>query len=147
MHMTRFKDPTEAGRLLRHGGNAVLIGFTTYSGTVTAASEWDSPAERKTVRPALENSYERLFHQTGIPRFMLDLRDPGLSSELPGENLERAIGAIYRPESERISHYFRARLAQQFDAVLHFDATSALATLEPESRPGAEPRETFPSGV
>jgi erythromycin esterase-like protein len=138
------------GQLVRehYGREARLVGFTTYRGTVTAASRWDGPAERKVVRPALPDSYESLFHRTGIPRFLLDLTDSQAAEVLTEQRLERAIGVIYLPESERVSHYFYARLSEQFDAVLHFDETEAV---EPLDRPGGwksgDAPETFPSGV
>ena len=101
----------------RHGRDAVLVGFTTYDGTVTAASDWGAPAERKRVRPALPGSYEALFHAGRDARFLLPLRDDGRRREALREpRLERAIGVIYRPETERASHYFEADLADQFDA-------------------------------
>ena len=129
----------------RHGASAVLVGFTTYTGTVTAASEWDGPAERKGVRPALPGSWEAVFHAAGLPRFLLPLRG---SREWDGARLERAIGVIYRPETERASHYFHARLSRQFDAVLHFDETEAVRPLERAAAPAEqEPAETFPSGL
>src|SRR6266550_4486620 len=114
----------------RYPGQSVLVGFTTHHGTVTAASNWDSPAERKRVRPALPGSYEALFHELGIGRFMLGLRSGAPMEGLRGPRLERAIGVIYRPETERMSHYFHARLSDQFDAVLHFDETRAVEPLE-----------------
>src|ERR671938_666639 len=99
----------------RYGDEAVLVGFSTYQGTVTAASDWDGPAERKRVRPALPDSYEALFHEAGPPRFLLHLRDGGIATEVLRESrLERAIGVIYLPESERVSHYFYATLPDQF---------------------------------
>jgi erythromycin esterase-like protein len=133
----------------RHGQDAVLVGFTTHSGTVTAASDWDRPAERKRVRPSLEGSYERLFHEAGPERFFLPLRgEARLAHALRGPLLERAIGVIYLPASERQSHYFDARLAEQFDAVLHLDETSALEPLELTAGwQGGEAPETFPTGV
>jgi erythromycin esterase-like protein/predicted phosphoribosyltransferase len=139
------------GQLVReeYGSSAVLVGFTTYTGTVTAASEWDGPAHRKHVRPALAGSYERLFHDAQIPRFLLPLRtDPELASALTAPRLERAIGVLYRPESERRSHYFHARLPEQFDYVLHFDETRALEPLERNALwEAGEVAETFPSGL
>src|SRR5665811_1738277 len=121
------------GQLVRErwGHSALLVGFTTYAGTVTAASDWDMPAERKIVRPALEGSYEALFHDLGLRNFFLGLR--GTSEAILGlrqPRLERAIGVIYRPETERMSHYFRARLPHQFDAILHYDVTRAVEPLE-----------------
>jgi erythromycin esterase-like protein len=139
------------GQLLRqkYGAETVLVGFTTYTGTVTAATEWDDPGERKQVRPALPDSYELGFHEVGIPRFFLDLRNgAGHTALLSKPRLERAIGVIYRPETERISHYFRADMREQFDGVFHFDETRAVEPLEPpEIWSEAEPPETYPSGI
>ncbi len=137
------------GQLVRqqYGRDVVLVGYTTYDGTVTAASSWDAPAERKSVRPALPESYEALFHAAGPERFLLNLRGdrvPGLDQP----RLERAIGVIYRPETERASHYFHASLPAQFDTVLHFDRTRAVEPLERTAAwHDAEVPETFPSGV
>jgi erythromycin esterase-like protein len=133
----------------RYGPEAVLIGFTTYEGTVTAASDWGGPAERKRVRPALENSYEALFHEAKIPNFILPFRDNGPASiAVRDPRLERAIGVIYLPQSERQSHYFDARMSDQFDAVIHFDETTALEPLERYALwETGEPPETFPTGV
>ena len=134
----------------RYDDDAVNVGFTTYDGTVTAASDWDAPAERKRVRPALPGSYEALFHDVGLPSFLVALRDGGeLAQALRGPRLERAIGVIYRPETERQSHYFHARLTEQFDALIHFDRTEAVEPLDRDSggeEPGEVP-ETFPAGV
>ncbi len=133
----------------RYDRDAVNAGFTTYTGTVTAATDWGGIAERKRVRPGMAGSYEALFHDTGIARFLLPLRDGGLAAEgLRAERLERAIGVIYRPETERWSHYFDARLADQFDAVIHIDETRALEPLERAApwETGEVP-ETFPSAV
>jgi erythromycin esterase-like protein len=133
----------------RYGDEAVLIGFTTYHGTVTAASTWGGPAEHKRVRPALRDSYEALFHDLGLPRFLLMLGNSNDTlRELRQPRLERAIGVIYLPETERISHYFEARLTEQFDAVLHFDDTRAVEPLErtAEWERGRLP-ETYPSGI
>ena len=139
------------GQLVREhfGADAVLVGFTTYTGTVTAASEWDGPAERKDVRPALAGSYERLFHETGLHRFLLPLRSvPALASALLAPRLERAIGVIYAPQTERQSHYFRARLPEQFDFVIHVDETRAVEPLERTAGwEAGEVAETFPSGL
>jgi erythromycin esterase-like protein len=136
----------------RYGNDAMLIGFSTYTGTVTAASNWDAPAERKRVRPALKESYEALFHEVEYPRFLLPLREGGpAASALRRPRLERAIGVIYRPETERQSHYFYARLSDQFDALLHFDETRAVEPLERTAEwnmnEAREPAETFPSGL
>ena len=133
----------------RYGRDAVLIGFSTYTGTVTAASDWDEPAELKQVRPALTGSYEALFHSTGLSRFLLNLRQDGQAiTSLRERRLERAIGVIYRPETERQSHYFYARLPDQFDAVIHIDETRAVEALDRTTEPETlEAPETFPSGV
>jgi erythromycin esterase-like protein/predicted phosphoribosyltransferase len=126
----------------RHGRQALLIGFTTYAGTVTAASQWGGPAERKRVRPALPGSWEELFHEQEDARFLLD------PVRVPGRRLERAIGVIYQPQTERVSHYFQARLAEQFDAVIHLDETTALQPLERTSEwDEGELPETYPTGV
>jgi erythromycin esterase-like protein len=125
-----------------------LIGFTTYAGTVTAASTWDGPAERKVVRDALPESFEALFHSLGEPRFVVDLTSPAAADELLQPRLERAIGVIYRPETERQSHYFVARLAVQFDAVVHIDETRAVEPLERTAGWAVgEPPETYPSAL
>jgi erythromycin esterase-like protein len=138
------------GQLIRErrGDGAVLVGFSTYSGSVTAASDWGGVVERKSVRPALPGSFEQLFHGTDLPAFSLILTGMEASlSELRRERLERAIGVIYRPETERISHYFFARLMDQFDAVLHFDQTRAVEPLELTSEwETGEVPETFPTG-
>ena len=131
----------------RHGGDSRVIGFTTHIGTVTAASNWDEPAERKKVRPSLPGSYERLFHEVGLVRFQLWLDEPEVRGALLAPRLERAIGVIYRPDTERISHYFRAVLPEQFDAVLHCDETHALEPLERWSRDEADLPETYPSAL
>ena len=133
----------------RHGEDTVLVGFTTHTGTVTAASNWDGPAERKRVRAALSGSYESLFHAAGVSNFLLILRGATwLSGVLNQEMLERAIGVIYLPESERVSHYFQARLANQFDALIHLDETRAVEPLERTSQwEAGEFPETYPFAV
>jgi erythromycin esterase-like protein len=127
----------------RHRDETLIVGFTTYTGTVTAASDWDADAERKRVRPALEASWEDVFHKIGLPRFLL-MRD-GFAH---GQRLERAIGVIYKPETERLSHYFEATLSDQFDAVIHIDQTRAVEPLERTSvwEQGELP-ETYPFAV
>ena len=140
------------GQLMREkfGDEAFLVGFSTYSGTVTAADDWDAPAQQKRVRPGLPESYEELFHATGIPRFWLDLRaqNQGAKDVLHGPLLQRAIGVIYRPETERWSHYFHTHLDQQFDVMIHLDKTSALTPLERTAKwERGELPETFPSGI
>src|SRR5690242_3563528 len=124
-----------------------LIGFTTHSGSVTAASDWDGPAERKKVRPAMEGSYELLFHDFGAGNFCLPLRGNDLAMQrLEDPMLERAIGVIYLPRTERTSHYFYASLPRQFDAVLHYDITRAVEPLEKwELDHTREMPETYPS--
>ena len=133
----------------RYGREAVRIGFTTDHGTVTAASDWGGPAERKRVRPARPDSYEGEFHHTELPRFLLAGDAVATVAEaLPGPRLERAIGVIYRPQTERESHYFYAWLPDQFEAVLHFDETRAVEPLERTSEwDRGEPPETYPFGV
>ena len=133
----------------RYSREVVSIGFTTHHGTVSAASDWDGPVERKRVRPALADSYEAAFHETGLARFLLSCRDGDRArNELRDPALERAIGVIYRPDTERASHYFWATLADQFDLVLHFDETRAVEPLERTARWDAgELPETYPFAV
>jgi erythromycin esterase-like protein len=131
----------------RYGDAARLVGFTTHTGEVTAASDWGEPAQRMRVRPSLPNSYERLFHDVGLTSFALRLRDEDTAAVLRPPRLERAIGVIYRPDTERISHYFHARLADQFDVVLHIDETHALRPLEPWAHDDVDLPETFPSAL
>lgn len=133
----------------RWGSEAVLVGFSTHHGTVTAASQWDGEAERKRVRPGLPGSYEDLFHRCGHERFWLPLHgNAGLAKLLAERRLQRAIGVIYMPQSERLSHYFHTRLAAQFDAMVHIDATRAIEPLVPEPQwVAGEPPETYPSGL
>lgn len=139
------------GQLVRDhfGGEALSIGFSTHHGTVTAASDWDGPAERKRVRTALPESYEQLFHETGIPNFWLDCHaDPEVVAMLRNTRIERAIGVIYRPDTERQSHYFRSSLPDQFDGILHYDATRAVEPLERSVEwIAGEVDETYPSGL
>jgi erythromycin esterase-like protein len=134
----------------RYGQDAVLVGFTTHHGTVTAASDWGGAAERKRVRPALPGSYEALFHSALAARFLLVTPRDGTAARdlFQDARLERALGVIYRPETERVSHYFQARLAEQFDAIFHFDETRAVEPLEytAEWEAGEVP-ETFPFAV
>ncbi len=133
----------------RYSDSAFLLGFTTYSGEVTAASNWDEPAQRKIVRRALPDSIESLFHETGLGDFVLLLREKQVQAALAHPLLQRAIGVIYRPETERVSHYFQARLPEQFDAVIHIDRTRALIPLEASVpwHEGEEVPETYPSAV
>jgi protein-L-isoaspartate(D-aspartate) O-methyltransferase len=132
----------------RFGAGATLIGFGTDRGTVAAASDWDGEMEIKAVRPAHRDSYERLCLDSGIPRFLLDLReegDPALRAALDQPRLERAIGVIYRPETELASHYFDSSLPQQFDGYVWFENTRAVTPLAAERRAGAP--ETYPFGL
>ena len=133
----------------RRGDEAFLLGFTTHTGTVAAASDWDAPVEHKQVRPSLPESYEAVFHATGIPRFYLPLREGPAREALMEPRLERAIGVIYAPRTERASHYFEAVLPEQFDAIVHWDETRAVQPLDP---PPGWPRheaapDTYPSGL
>jgi erythromycin esterase-like protein len=133
----------------RFGDEAVLVGFSTYAGTVTAASDWDAPAERKRVRPGMPGSWEALFHGIGVSDFLLSFKGEGPVIEALNQiRLERAIGVIYRPETERVSHYFEARLPSQFDALIHFDQTRAVEPLDGTSGWDlGEPPETYPTGL
>jgi erythromycin esterase-like protein len=112
----------------RWEGRAVLVGFTTHAGTVRAAREWGGQASVREVRPALPESFAAVFHATGVPDFLLLTGGP-VAATLREPRLERAIGVIYRPETERQSHYFEARLPAQFDAVIHLDRTRAVEAL------------------
>ena len=139
------------GQLARehYGAACRLIGFSTYRGTVTAASDWGGDAERKVVRPALAGSIEELLHETGRGDFYLAVHDGSPAArELEVVRLGRAIGVIYQPETERQSHYFHVRPSDQFDAMIHIDSTSALEPLEPTSvwEAGQNP-ETYPTGL
>jgi len=132
----------------RFGTSARLIGFTTHDGTVTAATEWGGPAELKQVNPSLPGSIEQVLHETEIPRLFLDLRGHRRSLDaFQYSYLERAIGVIYRPETERISHYFETRLLDQFDSVIHIDRTRAVEPLERSGGWSAEAAETYPTGL
>jgi erythromycin esterase-like protein len=145
-----FRGERNVGQLTRqtYGGDAALIGLTTFDGWVTAASDWGAPAERKRVRPARPGSHEALLHAVDLPQFWVSTSDLPVLDVLNQPRLERAIGVIYRPETELQSHYFEAHLAQQFDAVVHMDHTRALEPLERTALwDRGEPAETFPSGV
>ncbi|WP_240788526.1 erythromycin esterase family protein [Ramlibacter henchirensis] len=138
------------GELMRQRlpDDVFLLGFTTYEGTVRAASEWEEPAQVKRVRPGLPGSWEALFHDVGHDSFLL-MPDDALRTKMDEPLLERAIGVIYLPETERRSHYFSARIGAQFDAVIHIDSTQALESL-PEHAPETqevEVPETYPAGV
>jgi erythromycin esterase-like protein len=131
----------------RHGAAARLVGFTTHTGSVTAASDWDEPTHRMRVQPSLPASYEALFHSVELDRFLLNFEDQALCEALTVQRLERAIGVVYRPDTERVSHYFTAELPRQFDLVLHIDRTHALEPLETWANVEADVAETFPSGL
>jgi erythromycin esterase-like protein len=139
------------GQLMRerHGRGVALVGFTTSRGSVTAASGWGADAERKRIVPAMAGSYEALFHDAGMPAFLLCPLDAGRRGPILREpRLERAIGVIYRPETERQSHWFGASLAAQFDALVHIDVTRAVEPLErSQAWELGEPPETYPSAL
>jgi erythromycin esterase-like protein len=153
----RRRGELNLGQLARelYGNHARLIGFTTAAGTVTAAHDWDEPGHRMIVRPALDESYEGLFARLSetldVPRFLLRFTDQDEATRaLTEPRLHRAIGVVYRPETERASHYYDAELPRQFDAVIHIDTTTAIRGLGPGmhwERESDEPPETFPSGV
>jgi protein-L-isoaspartate(D-aspartate) O-methyltransferase len=148
--MGLVRDELNIGQLCRQrfGRDAVLIGFGTHTGTVACASDWDGPMEVKNVNPAGADSYERLAHDSGIGRFLLDMREgvhKSLRDRLLEPRLERFIGVIYRPETERLSHYSTCSLPQQFDAYVWFDETTAVTPLPTQTRKGAE--ETYPFGL
>ena len=139
------------GQLAReqYGDDCRLIGFSTYSGTVTAASDWGGVAEHRVVRPALAGSIEELLHDTGKDAFLVAMHDGSIAgAALETVRLARAIGVIYLPQTERQSHYFHVRPSDQFDAMIHIDTTRALEPLEPDSVwvAGQNP-ETYPSGL
>ena len=138
------------GQLCREefAGEAYAIGFGTDHGTVAAASDWDGDMEVKAVRPAVPDSYERLCHEAGVRRFLLHLRNPiaaNLAEGLSRPRLERAIGVIYRPETELQSHYFQAVLPRQFDEYIWFDETQAVTPLQTAELKGLP--DTYPFGL
>jgi erythromycin esterase-like protein len=143
------------GQLVKQkwGDQARLIGFGTHTGTVSAADDWDEPMKVKRVRPSLADSHERMAHESGVERFLLDLREGevgrDLREALSEPRLERFIGVIYRPETERWSHYSEAILPRQFDAYVWFDETRAVTPLPGEARPGEhrEVEDTYPFGL
>jgi erythromycin esterase-like protein len=148
--MGLVREELNVGQLCRErfGVEAALIGFGTHGGTVACASDWDAPMEVKRVNPSGPDSYERLAHDSRVPRFLLDLRE-GAHAEtrdrLLEPRLERFIGVIYRPDTERWSHYSACSLPQQFDAYVWFDETTAVTPLPTRMRKGAE--ETYPFGL
>ena len=139
------------GQLVKEkwGDEARLIGFGTHSGTVAAADDWDAPMRIKRVRPSLPESHERIAHDSGMEKFLLDLREGKVRQGLMEPRLERFIGVIYRPETERWSHYSEAILPKQFDAYVWFDETNAVTPLPGETRPGQKVHEdeTYPFGL
>jgi erythromycin esterase-like protein len=138
------------GQLCREawGGHVFNIGFTTHTGTVAAATDWGGEVEYKQVRPSLAGSYERVMHEVGFEDFTLIFSQaPEAAAALEDQRLERAVGVIYRPRTERVGHYFMASLPRQFDAVIHIDQTSALWPLEASAPMEMEKAETYPSGV
>ncbi|HEY5721944.1 MAG TPA: protein-L-isoaspartate(D-aspartate) O-methyltransferase [Allosphingosinicella sp.] len=148
--MGQVREELNLGQLCKEkfGDAARLIGFGTHSGTVAAATDWDDPMEIKQVRPSLPGSYERISHETGLKRFLLDLREGENKEAAEGllePRLERFIGVIYRPETERWSHYSQCVLPNQFDAWVWFDETEAVTPLPGEQRPGED--ETWPFGL
>ena len=129
------------------GDKVYAIGFGTNSGTVAAASDWDGPMEIKDVLPAIAESYERCCHESGVRSFCLDLRQPAMDSSqtLRKPRLERAIGVIYRPETELASHYFQAILPQQFDEYIWLDHTKAVTPFDTKTI--EEMPDTYPFGL
>jgi protein-L-isoaspartate(D-aspartate) O-methyltransferase len=139
---------TNVGHLCRarFGDAAYLIGQGTDHGTVAAASNWDEPVEFMTVRPGYPGSYENLFHDAGVEAFMLHLREPrkaDVRAEMAASRLERAIGVVYRPETELASHYFHAVLSHQFDEFIWFDRTRAVAPISNEEARRFGPEHPF----
>jgi erythromycin esterase-like protein len=132
----------------RYGDGALLVGFSTNTGYVTAASDWGGPTERKRVRSARPDSHEAMLHAAGTRQFWVPTHDLAIDEELAGTRLERAIGVVYRPDTELQSHYFEADLIQQFDIVIHLDHTRALEPLDLTPLWDAgEPPETYPTGL
>ncbi len=131
----------------RYPGAVLSVGFTTHAGEVTAARDWDAPSEPRAIVPSLPNSIERLFHDAGVGTFYLDLAAPDVRRALREPRLERAIGVIYRPDTERATHYFKARVSDQFDAIVHIDETTAVQPLgDVSATDDQELPETYPSG-
>ncbi|WP_417320047.1 erythromycin esterase family protein [Emcibacter sp.] len=139
------------GQLARehYGQEALLVGLSTCRGTVTAASDWDEPAETKTVLPPIAGSYEELFHHVNHKKFLLNLREDGpVADGLMQPRLQRAIGVIYRPQTERQSHYFESTLPEQFDFMIHYDETEAVEPLPTTMHAHkGELDETYPTGI
>jgi erythromycin esterase-like protein len=136
----------------RYPGEVALVGLTTYEGHVIAASDWDQPPERKRVRPALPGSWEQLFHAVEIPSFYLTAEALRRAVDSDNERLLRAIGVVYRPHTERGSHYFCSRIADELDLIIHVDTTSGIEPLDPvdvveEPATAEDLPETYPEGV
>ncbi len=147
--MGQSRDELNIGQLCREkfGRDAALIGFGTHTGTVAAATDWDGDMEVKRVLPSRRDSYERLCHDAGKERFLLDLspdQHEALRRRLSEPRLERFIGVIYRPDTELWSHYSQAVLPEQFDAYVWFDETQVVTPLGPEHHRGMP--ETYPFG-
>ncbi len=145
-----YRREINIGQLCRNqfGKQCYSIGFGTHTGTVAAASEWNGPMETKKIVPSLPRSYERLFHESGCAKFMLPLRQPrsaDMRDQLLVSRLQRAIGVIYRPETERQSHYFECCLPGQFDELIWFDETSAVTPFNTSEVRGMP--ETYPFGL
>lgn len=154
--MSKSRHKLNLGQLVRerYDGAACLIGFGTHTGTAAAADDWDEPMKIKAVNPSRSDSHERVMHDAGIERFMLDLRagvaDEELREALSRERLERYIGVIYRPETERWSHYSEASLAREYDGLVWFDTTTAVTTRDMAAQTWSdenEPDETWPFGL
>jgi erythromycin esterase-like protein len=149
--MGQVRDELNIGQLVKEkfDGRARLIGFGTHTGTVAAADDWDEPMKIKAVNPSMPESYERVSHDSRLPRFLLDLRAEEVGREireaLMEPRLQRFIGVIYRPETERWSHYSNCILPRQYDGWVWFDETKAVSPLPGEQRPGDE--ETYPFGL
>jgi erythromycin esterase-like protein len=148
-----WKGQFNIGQLCRsaYGRDAVLIGMSTDRGQVAAADDWDSDMLIKDIRPSRPDSWEHQFLKAGVPASLTDWRDPTrkeLRRVLSKPLLERAIGVIYRPETERGSHYFEATLAEQFDAMIWIEQTQPVTALALPKSQRLEPEdETYPFGV
>jgi erythromycin esterase-like protein len=149
--MGQVRGELNVGQLVkdRFEARARLIGFGTHTGTVAAADDWDEPMKIKAVNPSLPDSYERVSHDAKLPRFLLDLRAEEIGRDLREAlvepRLERFIGVIYRPDTERWSHYSHCILPSQYDGWVWFDETRAVTPLPVEQRPGDD--ETYPFGL
>jgi erythromycin esterase-like protein len=132
----------------RWGAEVFNIGFTTHTGVVAAATHWGDPVEMKRVNTSLDGSCERAFHEVGVDRFALIFKEsPDAARLLASRRMQRAIGVIYRSDTERMSHYFDAAVSRQFDALIHIDTTYPVRPLEIVAEFDPEKAETFPSGL